>query len=76
MLIENNIKGSVNVSNLDAPSLRSHLELMQLLSKKELFTFVNNNIPEREVSRVNGILETIGWNPSVKREEAFLELLK
>lgn len=75
-LIENNIKGSVNVSNLDAPSLRSHLELMQLLSKKELFTFVDNNIPEREVSRVNGILETIGWKPSVNREEAFLELLK
>jgi nucleoside-diphosphate-sugar epimerase len=76
VLIKNDIKGSVNVSNLDAPYLRSHLELMQSLSKKELFTFVKNGIPEREVSRSNGILETIGWKPSVKREEAFLELLK
>jgi nucleoside-diphosphate-sugar epimerase len=76
MLIKNNIKGSVNVSNLEAPSLRSHLELMQSLSKKELFTFVNSDIDEREVSRTSGILETIGWKPTVKREEAFLELLK
>jgi nucleoside-diphosphate-sugar epimerase len=76
MLIKNDIKGVVNVSNLDAPLLRSHLELMQLLSKKELFTFVNTDIDEREVSRTSGILETIGWKPTVKREEAFLDLLK
>ena len=76
MLIKNNINGTVNVSNLDAPLLRSHLELMQSLSEKELFTFSNDDIIEREVSRSNGILESIGWKPSVKREEAFLELLK
>ena len=76
MLIKHNISGTVNVSNLDAPLLRSHLELIQSISKKELFTFVNNDIAEREVSRSNGILETIGWKPSVEREEGLLELLK
>ena len=76
MLIKNNISGTVNVSNLDAPLLRSHLELMQSLSKKELFTFSSDDIIEREVSRSNGILESIGWKASVKREEAFLDLIK
>jgi nucleoside-diphosphate-sugar epimerase len=76
MLIKNNIIGAVNISNLDAPLLRNHLELMQSISKKELFTFLHGDTVEREVSRSNGILESIGWKPNVTREEGFLDLLK
>jgi nucleoside-diphosphate-sugar epimerase len=75
-ILDKNITGIVNISDLNAPSLRNHLELLQSLSKKELFHFKSNNINEREISISSGILEAAGWKASVSREEGFLELLK
>jgi nucleoside-diphosphate-sugar epimerase len=76
LLLENNVSGVVNISNIDAPILRNHLELLQDLARIKLFNFEFNNIFEREVSRTVGTLDAIGWRPKVKREEGFLELIR
>ncbi len=75
LMIKNNTCGVLNLSNLDAPSLINHLQLLESLARKKLFTFNENNIEERELSRTNGIIDTIGWEPKLSREERFLELL-
>jgi nucleoside-diphosphate-sugar epimerase len=76
LLLENNVSGTVNISNIDAPILRNHLELLQDLARTKLFNFAFNNISERSVSRTVGTLDAIGWRPIVKREEGFLELIR
>jgi nucleoside-diphosphate-sugar epimerase len=75
-IIDKNITGILNISNINAPSLRNHLELLQSLSKKKLFDFKSNNIKEREISATSGTLEKAGWKIRTSREEGFLELLK
>jgi nucleoside-diphosphate-sugar epimerase len=75
LIIEQNIFGTVNLSSLEAPTLKNHLQLLEQLSGKQLFTFLDDSKLEREVSRSTGILESIGWFPLVSREEGFLELL-
>ena len=75
-ILEKNITGIVNISDLNAPLQRNHLELLQSLAKKELFEFKSNNINEREISITSGTLVKAGWKASVSREEGFLELLK
>jgi nucleoside-diphosphate-sugar epimerase len=75
-ILDKNITGIVNVSDINAPSLRNHLELLQRLVKKKIFNFKPNNINEREVSISSGILENAGWKVRTNREEGFLELLK
>ena len=75
LIIKNNTCGVLNLSNLDAPSLINHLQLLESLARKNLFTFNENNTEERELSRTNGIIDTIGWEPKLSREERFLELL-
>jgi nucleoside-diphosphate-sugar epimerase len=75
-ILNKSLTGVVNISDLNAPSLRNHLELMQSLAKKELFGFKSNNVNQREISIASGILDIAGWKVSVSREEGFLELLK
>ena len=75
LLLENNVGGVINISNIDAPILRNHLELLQDLAKTKLFDFAFNDVSEREISRTVGTLDAIGWQPMVKREEGFLELI-
>ena len=75
-IIDKNITGILNISDINAPSLRNHLELLQSLSKKKLFDFKSNNIKEREISATSGTLEKAGWKIRTSREEGFLELLK
>jgi hypothetical protein len=75
-ILNKNITGIVNISDINAPSLRNHLELLQRLAKKEIFNFKPNNINEREISISSGILENAGWKVRTNREEGFLELLE
>ena len=75
LMIKNNTCGVLNLSNLDAPLLINHLQLLESLARKNLFTFNENNTEERELSRTNGIIDTIGWEPKLSREERFFELL-
>jgi dTDP-6-deoxy-L-talose 4-dehydrogenase (NAD+) len=75
LIIKQNLSGIVNLSALEAPTLKNHLQLLEHLSHKKLFTFLDDSKLEREVSRSTGILESIGWLPLVSREEGFLELL-
>jgi nucleoside-diphosphate-sugar epimerase len=75
-ILDKNITGIVNISDINAPSLRNHLDLLQRLARKEIFEFRPNNINERELSISSGILENAGWKVRISREEGFLELLK
>ena len=75
MINVSSIRGVVNFSNIDAPILRNHLELLQDLAKPKLFDFAFNDVSEGEISRTVGTLDAIGWQPMVKREEGFLELI-
>lgn len=75
LIIKQNLSGTVNLSALEAPTLKNHLQLLEFLSGKKLFTFLDDSKLEREVSRSSGILESIGWLPLISREEGFLELL-
>ena len=75
LIIKHNLSGTINLSALEAPTLKSHLQLLEQLSNKKLFTFLDDSKLEREVSRSTGILESIGWLPLISREEGFLELL-
>lgn len=76
LIIKNDLSGTINISTLEAPTLKNHLQLLEQLAGKKLFTFLNDAKLEREVSRSIGILETSGWLPRVSRKEGFLELLK
>ena len=75
LLVKKEISGSVNISNLESPSLKNHLQLLQSISCKNLFTFRPNATLERELSRTHGVIDKIGWKPTVNRKERFLELL-
>jgi nucleoside-diphosphate-sugar epimerase len=76
IILNKNITGVVNISDVNAPTLRSHLELLQELSGRKKFIFKPNSIIEREISISSGILYTNGWKIAVHRERGFLELLK
>ena len=75
LIIKNDTCGVLNLSNLDAPLLIDHLQLLESLAGKKLFMFRENNTPERELSRSIGLIDTIGWKPSLNREKRFFELL-
>ena len=75
LLVKKEISGSVNISNLESPSLKNHLQLLQSISCKNLFTFRPNATLERELSRTLGVIDKIGWKPILNRKERFLELL-
>lgn len=75
LLIKHEINGTVNISNLESPSLKNHLQLLQSISGKNLFTFEQNDTEERELSRTVGVIDKIGWKPKLTREVRFLELL-
>jgi nucleoside-diphosphate-sugar epimerase len=76
VILNKNISGAVNISDLNAPTLRNHLELLQELAGKKKFIFEPNSIIEREISISSGILHSSGWKIAVNREKGFLDLLK
>ena len=71
VILELRLSGIINISSLEAPILRSHLELLQSIVNKKVFEF-----KQREVSRTIGKLETAGWKELWNREKGFRELLK
>jgi nucleoside-diphosphate-sugar epimerase len=75
LLVKKEVNGIVNISNLESHSLKNHMQLLQSISGKDLFTFAPNATPERELSRTPGVIDKIGWKPILNREERFLELL-
>lgn len=76
MVIKANLPGVLNVSNLDSPTLRNHLEYLEDLARTNLFSFSEEINFEREISRSSGSLEVAGWIPLMSRKEGFLELLQ
>jgi nucleoside-diphosphate-sugar epimerase len=76
IILNKNITGTVNISDVSAPTLRNHLELLQKLAGRKKFVFKPNSIIEREISISSGILHTSGWKIAVDREKGFLDLLK
>lgn len=76
VILELRLSGIINISSLEAPILRSHLELLQSIVNKKVFEFKQNEVEQREVSRNIGKLETAGWKELWNREMGFRELLK
>jgi nucleoside-diphosphate-sugar epimerase len=76
IVLKANLLGTLNISNLDSPTLRNHLEYMEDLAGTDLFRFSKEINFEREISRSSGSLEAAGWNPIISRKEGFLELLR
>jgi nucleoside-diphosphate-sugar epimerase len=76
IVLKANLLGTLNISNLDSPTLRNHLEYMEDLAGTDLFRFSKEINFEREISRSSGSLEAAGWNPMISRREGFLELLR
>lgn len=76
IVLQANLLGTLNISNLDSPTLRNHLEYLEELAGTDLFSFSNEINFEREISRSSGSLESAGWYPKISRKEGFLELLQ
>jgi len=76
LVLRANLLGTLNISNLDSPTLRNHLEYLEDLAGADLFRFSNETNLEREISRSSGSLDAVGWNPMISRKEGFLELLQ
>ena len=43
---------------------------------KKIFDFLPNTVPEREISRQIGEIESLGWIAQYDREKGFRELIK
>jgi nucleoside-diphosphate-sugar epimerase len=76
MVLKANLLGTLNISSLDSPTLRNHLEYIEDLAGTNLFSFSDETNFEREISRLNGSLEVIGWRPIISRKDGFCELLR
>jgi len=76
LILRANLLGTLNISNLDSPTLRNHLEYLEDLAGTDLFRFSSETNLEREISRSSGSLDAVGWNPMISRKEGFLELLQ
>lgn len=75
LIINKQLTGAFNISSLEKYTLKDHLEYLQSLTGKNLFSFSSNRIQERDLSRTRGIIDSFGWTPEVSREVGFLELL-
>ena len=75
-LIQHKVLGTVNVSTLEATSLKASLELLEKLSGHTGFIKYVGNSDERNQIRSPGVLEKIGWSPNVSKEFGFRELLE
>jgi UDP-glucose 4-epimerase len=69
-------QGKVNIANLDAPVLSSHLLMMQEISgEKDLISFSKEVVPSRAVYREKGAIESLGWEPRVSLRDGLSEIL-
>jgi nucleoside-diphosphate-sugar epimerase len=75
-LIKNSILGTVNVSTLEAVTLRNSLELLEKVSGSRGLIRFGKNIDNRNQIRVSGELERLGWTPQISREQGFRDLLE
>lgn len=75
-VLKANLLGTLNVSSLDSPILRNHLEYLEDLAGTDLIRFSKDINLEREISRSSGSLDAAGWSPLISRKEGFLELLQ
>lgn len=76
LIIKDNTCGVSNLSSLDFPLLIDYLKFLELLAQKNLFTFIENDTPEWELSRKVESIDTIRWQPTLDKKEGFLEVLK
>ena len=75
-LIDKKVLGPVNVSTLEAASLKSSLELLEKLSGRRGLIKYQGPSDERNQIRSSGSLEKIGWYPRTSLEVGFRELLE
>ena len=75
-IIMGNSSGIINISSLDTHTLKDHLQLMEVIADKKIFDFLPNTMPEREISRQVGAIESLGWTVQYDREKGFRELIK
>lgn len=75
-LIKNNVLGIANVSTLDSYTLKNSIELLERVSGKNGLIKFGEQIDLRNQIRSVGILEKLGWNPEISREQGFRDLLE
>jgi nucleoside-diphosphate-sugar epimerase len=76
LLILNPFQGKVNIANLDAPVLSSHLLMMEQISgQKDMLSFSKEVVPSRAVYREKGAIESLGWEPRVSLRDGLGEIL-
>jgi nucleoside-diphosphate-sugar epimerase len=75
-IIVGNSFGIINISSLDKHTLKDHLQLLESIVDKKIFNFTPNTLPEREISRQIGEIESLGWIAQYDREKGFRELIK
>ena len=68
--------GIINISSLGKHTLKDHLQLLESIADKKIFDFLPNTLPEREISRQIGEIESLGWIEQYDREKGFRELIK
>ena len=75
-IIIGNSFGIINISSLGKHTLKDHLQLLESIADKKIFDFLPNTLPEREISRQIGEIESLGWIEQYDREKGFRELIK
>lgn len=76
-VIENNLSGRMNLAPIEAPPLRSQLEvLINLSGRAGLVTFNDREKESREIQTLAGHIHASGWKPSVELVAGFNELWK
>ena len=75
-IIMGNSFGIINISSLGKHTLKDHLQLLESIADKKIFDFLPNTLPEREISRQIGEIESLGWIEQYDREKGFRELIK
>jgi nucleoside-diphosphate-sugar epimerase len=68
--------GIINISSLDTHTLKEHLQLLESIADRKIFNFLPNTLPEREISRQIGEIDSLGWIVQYDREKGFRELIK
>jgi nucleoside-diphosphate-sugar epimerase len=76
LLVLTPFQGKVNIANLDAPVLSSHLLMMEQISgKKDMLSFSKEVVPSCAVYREKGAIESLGWEPRVSLRDGLGEIL-
>jgi len=76
MTIETKTLGKFNVSDLTTIPLREHLLLLQdLMGKRNLISFSENDIQTRDLIRTPGAIEDLGWEPKITPTIGFKRMI-